>query len=166
MINDGNLVLAFAIICSLSVTRIYLVVKVAIKFITFRLSPILPKLRSSPFTIDKSPHLSRPTSKTWPTRQFTSGFERLFLSQHLLFLPILWFSLHFGWICWKKRWNFIIVPTSADQLPKPCPRDRLHLGSSGSICPGICCACLRHHLHPLSRLVRKYLAKEISDHRQ
>ena len=87
MINDGNLVLAFAIICSLSVTRIYLVVKVPIKFITFRLSPSLPKLYSPPFTLHQSPHLSRPTSKTWPTRQFTSGFERLFLSRHLLCLP-------------------------------------------------------------------------------
>ena len=37
MINDGNLVLAFAIICSLSVTRIFLVVKVS-KIIKFQIS--------------------------------------------------------------------------------------------------------------------------------
>ena len=47
MINDANLVLAFAIICSLSVTRIYLVVKVPKVhnlFITLKLSSyVLPK---------------------------------------------------------------------------------------------------------------------------
>ena len=142
MINDGNLVLAFAIICSLSVTRIYLVVKVplGLKVHFFWVYECLLKIA---------------------------------LCTHFL-LYILYYIL-VGYAEEKKKilvssnifslLKFIIkVPTSAHQLPKPGPRDSLHLGASSSIPPSICCACLCCHLHPLSRLVSKYLASNLSDH--